>query len=112
MNARTASITGISPTLRPVKQLVIGEDERHHRRDHRRAADADAGIVPALGDEPGRLPRRVDRRTGGAAPTGRLDGDADDVRLTGRNAAGSATGLVRQESGTVDAAPPRAPRLG
>jgi hypothetical protein len=31
------------PALRAVQQLVVGQHQRHHRRDHRRAADADAG---------------------------------------------------------------------
>src|SRR5690606_20560287 len=48
--------------LRPVEQLVVGEDERHHRLDDRRAADADAGVVASLGDDVGRLAGAVDRR--------------------------------------------------
>src|SRR3546814_7784075 len=60
--ARTASIMRASPALRPVQQLVVGENQRHHRLDDRGAADTDAGVVTTLGHDIGRLARLVDRR--------------------------------------------------
>jgi hypothetical protein len=41
--------------LRAVEQFLIGEHQRHHRLDHRRSANADAGIMTAFGDDFGRF---------------------------------------------------------
>src|SRR3546814_10053875 len=79
MKARSASI--MSAALRPVQQFMVGEDERHHRFDHRRATDADTGVVAALGDDVGRLARLVHRRNGGQDRTRRLERDAHDDGL-------------------------------
>src|SRR3546814_2965459 len=76
MKARSASI--MSAVLRAVEQFMVGEDERHHRLDHRRAADAHTRIVAALGDDVGRLARLVHRGNGSQNRTGRLERDADD----------------------------------
>src|SRR3546814_21030525 len=41
--------------LGAVEQFLVGQHQRHHRFDHRHAANADAGVVAALGhDEIGR----------------------------------------------------------
>ena len=52
------------PTLSPVQQLVIRQHQRHHRFDHRRAANADAGVVAALGAVSVASPERVIVSTG------------------------------------------------
>src|SRR3546814_228408 len=62
-----------SPALRPVQQLVVGENQRHHRLDDRGAADTDAGVVTTLGHDIGRLARLVDRRHGGQDRARRLE---------------------------------------
>src|SRR5690606_11060887 len=54
IRAAMASMNGLT-ALGAVEQLMVREDERHHRLDHRRAANADARIVAALGDDVGRL---------------------------------------------------------
>src|SRR3990167_3921496 len=85
INALSASI--MSAVLRAVEQFMVGEDKRHHRLDHRRAANADTRIVAALGHDIGRLARLVHRRHRGQDRTGRLERDAHDHRLPGRDAA-------------------------
>jgi hypothetical protein len=42
--------------LRPVEQQVIEQNAGHHRLAHRHRADADAGVVAALGDDLGVRP--------------------------------------------------------
>ena len=83
--------------LAPMTQIVVREHARHHRLADRHRADADARIVAALGDDLGLvavavdgLARRQDRR-------GRLDGEARDDRLPGRDAAEDAARVVGQE---------------
>ena len=83
--------------LRAVQQFVVGEHQRHHRLDDRRAAQPDAGVVPP------RHAERGDRR-------GRLEGGAHDDRLAGRDAAGDAAGQSR--IGIVLAAQPRRGEAG
>ena len=80
--------------LGAVEQLVVGQDQRDHRLDHRRAAQPDAGIVAA---------RHAERRH----RRGRLEGGAQHDRLAGRDAAGDAAG--KRRIGIVLAAQ-RAPR--
>ena len=80
-----------------VPQQVIGENQRHHRFRHRHAADGDAGIVAALGDDLGVLALGGDgglRYQDGAR---RLDGDAGDDVLAGGNPAENAAGVVREK---------------
>ncbi len=79
-------------------QERVGQHAGHHRLADRHGADADAGVVAALGDDLGflalaghRLPRAEDRR-------GRLDGEAGDDRLAGRDAAEDAAGVVGEEA--------------
>ena len=62
---------GELPALPSVQQFVVGQHQRDHRFDHRRAADGDAGIVTALA----------------ADARGRFEGDAHPDRLAGRDAA-------------------------
>src|SRR3569623_1978859 len=58
--ARSAN-SGLLPALRTVEQFLVGEHQRDHRLDHRHAADADAGVVAALGRNFGRVPFARDR---------------------------------------------------
>ncbi len=51
--------------LGAVAQEVVGEHERHHGLAHGHGANADAGIVAALGDDLGLVALR--RRWSGAA---------------------------------------------
>jgi hypothetical protein len=44
---------GRSPALGAVKQLLIGQYERHHGFHHGRTPYADAGVMAALGDNLG-----------------------------------------------------------
>jgi hypothetical protein len=74
------TILVVEDRLGAVQQLLVGQDQRHHRLDHRRGADADAGIVAALGADLGRLAVAVDR----------LDRGQD--RLVGLNATRTTTG--------------------
>ena len=69
----------ILSALPPVQQLVVGQHERNHRLDHRRAANSDAGVVTSFAN--------ADTRR-------RLEGDANDDRLAGRNASVDAAGLL------------------
>src|SRR5256885_342645 len=94
----TLIVSMASPALRAVQQLLVGEDQRHHRFDNRRGADADARIVPALGDDLRFVPFAVDRRHRRQDRRGRLEGDAHDHRLPARNAAEDPTGMVGEES--------------
>ncbi len=76
-------------------QEMVSQHHRHHRFADRHCPDADAGIVPALGDDFGvlvvrrhRLARRDDRR-------GRLDREAADDRIAVGDAAQDTARLVR-----------------
>ena len=84
----------VAAGLAAVAQEVVGQHAGHHRLADRHGADADAGIVAALGDDLGvlvggrhRLARRQDRR-------GRLDREAHDDRIAVGDAAQDAAGLV------------------
>ena len=78
-------------------QIMIGDHARHHRLADRHGADADAGIVAALGDDLGLVAVAVDGLARGQDRGGRLHGEARDDRLAGRDAAEDAAGMVRQE---------------
>ena len=49
---------GLPAGLRAMPQQVVGEDAGHHRLAHRHGADADAGVVAALGQDLDILPKR------------------------------------------------------
>src|SRR5262245_17953932 len=79
--------------LSTLAEIVVGDDACHHGFADRDRADADAGIVAALGDDLGllavavdRAPRRQDRR-------GRLHGKARHDGLAGGNAAQDTAGV-------------------
>src|SRR5260370_39746297 len=80
---------------------MVGQHAGHHRLSDRRGADADAGIVAALGAQFDLVAEAVDaahRREDGAG--GLDDQPADDV-LAGRDAAQNAAGVVAEESGSA-----------
>ena len=87
-----------SSALRPVQQLVVGQHQRHHRLDHRRAADADAGIVAARSTP---SPSRSIVSTGVRIDEVGLNAARTHDRLPGRDAAGDAAGMVGEECGAV-----------
>ena len=78
---------------------MIGDDACHHRLADRHGADADAGIVPALGDDLGLVAVAVDGAARVQDRGGRLHGKARDHRLAGGNPAEDAAGVVRQKPG-------------
>src|SRR3546814_12132305 len=63
--------------LGAVEQFLVGQHQRHHRFDHRHAANADAGVVAALGHDVRRLALAGDGFARDQDRAGRLDGDAD-----------------------------------
>ena len=90
-----------------MEQFVIGQHQRHHRFDHGRAANAHARVVTALGANLRRLSiarHAVDR---GQDRTGRLEGDAAQHRLAGRNAARDAPCVIGEEFGAALGGPHR-----
>src|SRR6185437_6561680 len=98
-----------SAAQRALTQQVIGEHDRHHRLADRHGADADAGVVPALGADLDLLAVDVDGAARRQDRAGRLDGEAEDDVLTGRDAAEHATCLIREE---VDLIPRHAHLIG
>ena len=76
---------------------MIGDHARHHGLADRHGADADAGVVAAVGRDLGLAAVAVDGLARGQDRRGRLDGKARHHRLAGRNAAENAAGIVGQE---------------
>ena len=58
--ARANGQAGASPTCAAMTQIVIGEHAGHHGLADRHRADADAGVVAALGDDLGLVAVAVD----------------------------------------------------
>src|SRR5262249_58448452 len=83
--------------LGALAQIVIGDHARHHGLADWHGANADAGIVPALGGDLGLAAEAVDRAPRIEDRRGRLDREAADHRLPGRNAAEAAAGPVREK---------------
>ena len=89
---------GASADLPPVPQEGVRQHAGDHRLADRDRPDSDTGVVAAPGRDlrvlhgPGHSePRGQDRRR-------RLDGEARDDRLAGRNAAQNAAGVVGEEA--------------
>ena len=78
---------------------MVGEHDRQHRFADRHGADADARVVAALGRDLGLVAGAVDRAARSEDRRGRLDREADDDRLAGRDAAENAAGMVGEEPG-------------
>src|SRR5690606_23423056 len=83
--------------LRPVPQRVVGQHDGHHGLAHRHGTDADARVVPALGHDLGLVAEAVDGFAGSENRGRGLDRKAADDRLTRRDAAENAAGVVRRE---------------
>src|SRR5690606_1951377 len=87
------------PHLPAVAEQVVGEDQGHHGFADRDGADADAGVVAALGGDldlfqvVGDAAARLQDGGGG------LHGEAHHHRLAGGDAAQHAAGLVGEEDG-------------
>lgn len=84
--------------LGAVAQGVIHQHQREHGLGYRRGAQADAGVVAAVGGDFHGLAVDVDRaaRCGDAA--GGLDGEVGADGLAGGNAAQDAAGVVAQKA--------------
>jgi hypothetical protein len=79
-------------------QIMIGDDAGNHRLPDRYRANADTGVVPALGDDLGLAAVAVDRPPRRQDRGGRLHRKAADDRLPGGNAAEDAASLVGKEA--------------
>src|ERR1700710_120440 len=86
-----------SAALRAIAQQMVGQHAGHHRLGHRRAAQADAGIVPALGADLDLVAEAVDALHFGQDRAGGVDGEAADDVLAARDAAQDAAGMVAEE---------------
>src|SRR3546814_8212478 len=84
----------LCPALCAVAQQVIREDQRHHGLADGHGADADTGIVTALGHHVDLFALRADAAARDEDRTRRLDGEAGDEVLAGRNAAEPAARVV------------------
>src|ERR1700730_17828213 len=78
-------------------QEMIGEDAGHHRFADRNGADADARVVPAMGFDLVLVALDIDGAHRMQDRARRLDREAGDDVLAGRNAAENAPGVVRQK---------------
>ena len=75
-------------------QKMIRQYHSHHRLAHGRCADADAGIVTALGRYLGIVAVGVDGAAGCQDRARGLDGETHDDVLAGGDAAEDAAGVV------------------
>ena len=75
-------------------QQMVGQHAGHHRLAHRHRADADAGVVAALGGDFDLVAEAVDGWRGREDRAGRLDGEPRHDRLAGGDAAQDAAGMV------------------
>ena len=82
-------------------QQMVGQHAGHHRLAHRHGADADAGIVAALGDDLGLVAVAVDGPARGQDRGGRLDREPDHHVLAGADPAQDAAGMVGEEARAV-----------
>src|SRR5687767_8157357 len=87
----------VQPALRAVAQQMIRQHHRHHRFAHRNGADADAGVEAAGGDDVDLFAGGVDALARLIDGGGRLDGEAHQYVLPGRDAAEDAARHVGQE---------------
>src|SRR5208337_2429168 len=102
---RDAIMKGFSPDLPAMPEESVGEHAGRHRFADRNRANADAGIVAAFGDDLRILKDARDGPPRGQDRGGRLDREPGDNRLSGRNAAENAAGMIGEEA----RAPVRAP---
>src|SRR5471032_2518598 len=76
---------------------MVGQHAGHHRLGDRRGADADAGVVPALGAQLHLVAEAVDAAHRRQDRAGGLHGEPADDVLAGRDAAQDAAGVVAEE---------------
>src|SRR5438105_12484826 len=84
---------------RAIAQQVIGEHNGHHRLADRYGTDADAGIVSAMRLDLDLVTLAVDRAHRLRDRAGRLNGEAHDNLLPGRDATENAAGVAREKPG-------------
>ena len=77
---------------------MVHEDERQHGFGNGCRADADAGIVAAVGFHHDRIALLVDRLAWDANARCGLDADGDDDILSSGNAAENAAGMVGEKA--------------
>src|SRR5947208_6607040 len=82
---------------RAMTEQVIGEDACNHRLAHRNGADADTGVVPAMGRDLDFVAFDIDGTQGIEDRACRLDRKPGDDVLTCGDAAQNPAGVVRQE---------------
>ncbi len=86
---------------------MIGQHQRHHRFDHGHATNADAGVMPPLGDDVRCSTIARDRFDRDQDGTGGLERHAQLDRLTGRDTARNAACMIGEEYGSIFARPHR-----
>mgnify|MGYP000023500347 CR=1 FL=1 len=90
-----------SADLPAMAEFVVGEDAGEHGFGDRGGADADAGVVAALGADVGVFAVLRDRLALGEDRRGRLHREAGDDGLAGGDAAEDAAIVVREEFDVV-----------
>lgn len=91
-------IDGYVGILRAMAQGVVDKNEREHGFGDGGGAQADAGVVSAVGGEFDRIAVDVDAAARCSDGTGGFDGDVDVDVLAGADAAEDAAGVVGQEA--------------
>ena len=91
---------------------MIGQHQRHHRFADRYGADANAGVVPALGDDVHILAKAIHPKTRFKNGTGGLHREARHNRLAGADAAQNAAGVIGLESHQAALRHPHFIRIG
>src|SRR6266566_3693329 len=93
------------PDLPAMSEKMIGQHAGHHGLADRHRADADAGVVAALGRNVGVGALAVDRAARRQDRGGRFHREARHHRLAGGDAAQNAAGMVGQKPRAVVAGP-------
>src|SRR3546814_9681964 len=91
-------MTAESSALGPMQQLLIGQHQRHHGLHDGYAANADAGIVTALGDDFAGITLSCHGADRDQYGTGRFEGHAQLDGLPRRNAARDPSGMIGREN--------------
>src|SRR3546814_11913586 len=94
-------MTAESSALGPMQQLLIGQHQRHHGLHDGYAANADAGIVTALGDDFAGITLSCHGADRDQYGTGRFEGHAQRDGLPRRNAARDPSGMIGRENRTI-----------
>src|SRR3546814_9692572 len=94
-------MTAESSALGPMQQLLIGQHQRHHGLHDGYAANADAGIVTALGDDFAGITLSCHGADRDQYGTGRFEGHAQLDGMPRRNAARDTSGMIGRENRTI-----------